>query len=175
MTVCRAVPLAAMFIAGLLHPAAAQFGGMPGMPGSPGFGAPPPAPPPACQQLLTLRDDTQKHANAIQAANQRKASPVEACKLFKTFLAAETKMIKAIAENGSQCGVPPEVPGQMRAGHAKAEQVAKQVCEMAAQGSRPTGPSLSDALGTTPVVPNTTAPKTGGGAFDTLTGNALAR
>jgi hypothetical protein len=176
MTVCRAVPLAAVFIAVMLYPASAQFGGMPGMPGSPGFGAPPAAPPAACQQLLALRDETQKNAAAIQAANQRKASPVEACKLFRTFLASDTKMIKAIVENAAQCGVPPEVPAQMRAGHAKADAVAKQVCEMAAQGPRPAGPSLSDALGTTPAVPNaTTGPKTGGGAFDTLSGNALAR
>jgi hypothetical protein len=176
MTVCRAVPLVAGFIAVMLSPASAQFGGMPGMPGSPGFGAAPSAPPPACQQLLNLRDETQKHAAAIQAANQRKAPPTEACKLFKSFLAADTKMIKAIVDNGAQCGVPPEVPVQMKAGHAKADQVAKQVCEIAAQGPRPTGPSLSDALGTTPTVPNTTTgPKTGGGPFDTLTGNALAR
>jgi hypothetical protein len=175
MTVCRAVALATLFIGVAFHPASAQFGGMPGMPGSPGFGAPPPAPPAVCQQLLAMRDDTQKNAAAIQAASQRKAPPAEACKLFRTFIASETKMIKAVVEHGSKCGVPPEVPGQMRAGHARAEQVAKQVCDAAAQGARPAGPSLSDALGTTPLMPNTTAPKTGGGAFDTLTGNALAR
>jgi hypothetical protein len=175
MTVCRAVPLAAMLMAVMLHPASAQFGGMPGMPGSPGFGAPPSAPPPACQQLLTLRDESQKSALAIQTANQRHAPAPEACKLFRTFLAAETKMIKAIVDNGPQCGVPPEVPAQMRTGHARAQQIAKQVCDAAAQGPRAAGPSLSDALGTTPAVPNAAAPKTGGGTFDTLTGNALAR
>jgi hypothetical protein len=83
--------------------------------------------------------------------------------------------MKAIGEHGPRCGVPPDVPNQMKVGHAKAQQVAKQVCDVAAQGPRPAGPSLSDALGMTPTLPSATAPKTGGGAFDTLTGNALAR
>jgi hypothetical protein len=182
MTLCRALPFVAMLIAVTAQPASAQFGGMPGMPGSMpgGFGAPPPqqGPPPECQQLLTLRDETQKHASLISAANQRHAPPPEACKLFRNFIAAENRMIKAVTENGPRCGVPPEVPAQMKAGHARALQVTKQVCDAAAQGPRAAGPSLSDALGTTPAVPSTIPPsgsKAGGGPFDTLTGNALAR
>ena len=59
-------------------------------------------------------------------------------------------MIKGVEENATLCGVPPEVPKQMKAGHAHAEQIAKQVCDAAAMGPRPTGPSLSDALGNEP-------------------------
>jgi hypothetical protein len=182
MTLCRALPLVAVLVAVTAQPTSAQFGGMPGMPGSSpgGFGAPPPqqGPPPQCQQLLTLRDESQKAASLIQAANQRHATPVEACKLFKNFIATENRMIKAIGENGARCGVPPEVSVQMKTGHAKALAVTKQVCDAAAQGPRAAGPSLSDALGTTPTVPSTIAPsisKSGGGPFDTLSGNALAR
>ena len=55
-------------------------------------------------------------------------------------------------------------------------QVGKQVCDAAAQGPRPAGPTLSDALGTTPMVPDSsTATKKGQGTFDTLTGSPLAR
>jgi len=133
--------------------AGAQFGGMPGLPGgSPGgvpgvggFGAPP-APPPACQQLLTLRDETQKHGIAIQKANERKATVQEACKLFKTYLAAEAKFIRGLGDNSRTCGVPPDAIKQAKEGHAKAGQVGKQVCEAAAQGPRPTGPIPWDAL-----------------------------
>ena len=146
----------------------------PGMPGSP-FGAPQ-APPAACQQLLTQRDETQKHGQALQAAGQKKLPPEEVCKLFKAFLAAETKMIKGLEENSALCGVPADVIKQVKAGHGKASQVGKQVCEVAAQGPRPTGPSLSDALGTTPMVPDSsTATKRGQGTFDTLSGSPLAR
>src|SRR5262245_18082401 len=71
-------------------PAGARFGGMPGLPGGgpggvlggEGFGRPPAAPPPACQQLIALRDETQKHGLAIQKANERKASVQEACRLL---------------------------------------------------------------------------------------------
>jgi hypothetical protein len=181
MTLCRALTLVAMFVAVTAQPTYAQFGGMPGMPGSPGFGAPPPpqqGPPPQCQQLLSLRDDTQKRASLIQAANERHAPATEACKLFKNFISAENRLIKAITDDGPRCGVPPEVPAQMKTGHTKALAVTKQVCDAAAQGPRPAGPSLSDALGTTPTVPSTVTPsisKNGGGPFDTLSGNALAR
>jgi hypothetical protein len=148
----------------------------PGMsPGTPGgaFSAPQPQePPPACQQLLGNRDEVAKHGQALQAAGQKKVPPDELCKLFKTFLTAESKMIKGLEEHSATCGVPPEVTKQVKAGHGKASQMGKQVCDMAAQGPRPTGPSLSDALGTTPLVPDA---KKGQSTFDTLTGSPLAQ
>ena len=69
MMICRV--LLAMAIVGLTIPyAGAQFGGMPGMPGSGppggGFGGPPQGPPPQCKELLSLRDDLQKHGAAIE-------------------------------------------------------------------------------------------------------------
>jgi hypothetical protein len=63
---------------------------------------------------------------------------------------------------------------QVKQGHTKASEVAKQVCEAAAQGARPAAPSLSDALGVSPTMPDTSK-KTGGGTFDTLSGNVLSR
>ena len=120
-----------------------------------------------------MRDQTQKHASAIGAANERKASPQEACALFRTFLASETKMIKRVEEQGARCGIPSDVPKQMKAGHAKAAEIAKKVCEAAAHPPRPAGPTFSDVFGT-PTVPEN-KPKSGGGTFDTLTGNALSR
>src|SRR5262245_26966324 len=186
MTLCRTllfatVVVAAPFVAHL--GAHAQFGGMPGMPGMPGgapggFGAPPPqqaGPPPACRDLLTLRDETQKHGMAIQKANERKASVQDACKLFKSFLAAEAKFIKGLEDNSRTCGVPPDAIKQAKDGHAKAGQVGKQVCEAAAQPQRPAGPSLSDALGAGPVMPENSKSTAGSGAFDTLSGNVLSR
>jgi len=177
MMVYRALPLVAMLVAVPLHQAGAQFGGMPGMPGSPGmpgagFGGQPAAPPPACQQLLTLRDETEKNGKAIQHANERKASVQVACRLFKAYLSTETKFIKAMEDNARTCGVPPDAIKHIKDAHGRASQIGKEVCDAAAQGPRPAGPSLSDALGVGSVVPDTTKP---GGAFDTLSGNALAR
>src|SRR5262245_43498157 len=154
MRVCRALLLAALIVVTPFG-ARAQFGGMPGIPGGPpgvpgtgGFGAPN-APPPACQQLLALRDETQKHGMAIQKANERKATVQDACQLFKTFLVAEAKFIRGLEDNSRTCGVPPDAIKQAREGHAKAQQVAKQVCDAAAQGPRPGGPTgdFFDSLG----------------------------
>jgi hypothetical protein len=168
-----------------LWPAAAQFGGMPGLPGSPGVsqgpapntpgGAFTPAqPPPGCQQLLAAREEVGKHGQALQTAGQKKAPPEELCKLFKAFLAAETKMIKSLQDNSATCGVPPDVLKQVKEGHGKASDVGKRVCDAAALGARPAGPSLSDALGATPTVPDpSTSTKKGQSTFDTLTGSPL--
>jgi hypothetical protein len=180
MTLNRALPWVLVLAVLPLSPAAAQFGGMPGMPGSPGmspggFGAPQ-EPPPACQQLLANRDETAKHGQAIHAAGQKKVPPEELCKLFKTFLSSESKMLKGLEQNSAICGVPPEVLKQVKASHEKAAQVGKNICDAAAQGPRPAGPSLSDALGPTPMVPDSSsATKKGQGTFDTLTGSPLAR
>jgi hypothetical protein len=184
MTLSRALPLALVLAVMPLWPAAAQFGGMPGMPGAPGmspapggaFSSAPQEPPRACQQLLGTRDEVAKHGQALQAAGQKKAPPEELCKLFKAFLAAESKMMKGLEEHSATCGVPSEVIKQVKAGHGKASEMGKKICEVAAQGPRPAGPSLSDALGTTPMVPDaSTGTKKGQSTFDTLTGSPLSQ
>jgi len=107
------------------------------MPGE--FGVPPPqaGPPPECRELMTIRDEAQKHGVAIQKANERKATVQEACKLFKNFLAAEAKFIRGLEDNSRTCGVPPDAIKQAREGHAKASEVGKQVCDAAARDPRP--------------------------------------
>jgi len=201
MTTYRLLVLAAVLATSFAGPAAAQFGGMPGMgdptgmpgmpggypggmpgyPGMPGYGAPQPsqpaAPPPACQKLMSLRDETQKTGLAVQAAGKKKASPAEACKLFNVFAAAESKFARGLEEGKAQCGVPDEVIKRTKAELEQISQIRKQVCELAAQGPQNAGPSLSDALNSTPTLPETPTggakPKTS--TFDTLQGNVLVR
>jgi hypothetical protein len=180
MTVSRTL-LFATFVVAAPFAAYGQFGGMPGMPGMPGgmpggggFGAPQQGPPPACRDLLSLRDEVQKHGTAIQKANERKADVKTACQLFKNFLSAESKFIKSLEDNSRTCGVPPDAIKGAKEGHTKAAAVGKQVCDVAAQGPRPAGPSLSEALGAGLVMPEGSR-SSGGGAFDTLNGNVLSR
>jgi len=181
MTLSRAIPFALALVVLPLEAVQAQFGGMPGMPGAqggPGFGPPPQQPPAVCQQLLVMRDETAKHAQAIKAASEKKKKPTpdEACKLFKIFLGSEAKMIKSLEQQSATCGVPAETIKQVKAQHTQASATGKQVCDAAARGPQQAGPSFSDALGTTPLVPDTAdQTKQRGGAFDTLTGNALQR
>ena len=144
MRVCRILVFASVLIAAPFA-AYGQFGGVPGMPGSVpgapgGFGVPPPQANP-CQQLMSLRDETQKYGMAIQKANERKATVQEACKLFKTYLAAEAKFIRGLEDNSRTCGVAPDAIKQAKEGHAKAGQIGKQVCDAADQGPRPRGPT----------------------------------
>src|ERR1700730_8998637 len=122
MTICRVLALVAVLAMASAYSAQAQFGGMPGMRGSPGgggFGGPPPpqaGPPPVCLQLMTMRDEYQKNGAALGAAQQRKEKiePVEACKLFKVFLASEAKFIQGLTENSATCGVPPQTIKQFQ-------------------------------------------------------------
>jgi hypothetical protein len=134
MRLHRIVVLTIVFATASAHQAQAQFGGMPGTPGmeGPGFGGPPAAPPPACLQLMTLRDETQKNGAAIMAASRRTAEPAETCKLFNAFLDREGRFIEAMEENGAQCGLSEQAIKQSQDGHGKASQIGRQVCNLAA-------------------------------------------
>ena len=145
MTSGRALPLVLAFVALSFASAYAQFGGMGmGVPGSPGMGGMQSAPMrrsarsrnsrrAACQNLMALRDETQKAGKALKTASEKKAPPEEACKLFKVFVAAESKMIKGLEENSQVCGVPPDAIKQVKAQHVSVSKMAKQVCDAAAQ------------------------------------------
>jgi hypothetical protein len=178
MIICRAL-LALAIVGSTIPYAGAQFGGMPGMPGSPGagggFGAPQQSgPPPKCQGLLTIRDELQNHGKAIEQANNKKADVKVACRLFRNYIATEAKMLKMLEVDGPACGAGAQILQQVRGSHAKAQQIGKQVCDAAARGPAPSGPTLSDALGTSPALPDTREKK-GAGTFETLTGNPFAR
>jgi hypothetical protein len=105
----------------------------------------------ACQELLTLRNEVGKHGQAIQAAAKKKVGAEQLCKLFGAFLAAESNMLKTLEERKATCGVSNEVIKQVKEGHGKASNVAKQVCEVAQgqpAGLMPSGqnPAACDGL-----------------------------
>jgi len=162
MSLRRAVLIAVCVLPVAIGPAAAQFQQAPG---------PAQEPPPCVKEFLSLRNDAQKKAQAIQAASERKAPPAEACKLFTSFSAAESKMIKYAQENTVWCGIPPNVVDDMKKSHVRTTELRTQVCRAAAAPRRPAGPSLSDALSAP--IPSAGNIKPGRGTFDTLTGTPL--
>ena len=81
-----------------------------------------------------IRDELQKHGQAIGAANQKKADVKVACGLFRRYLATEAKMIEMLEADGASCGAPAQVIQQVRNSHAKARQIRKQVCDAAQRG-----------------------------------------
>jgi hypothetical protein len=128
------------------------------------------------KQILPLRDETQKRGLAIQAASKRKAPPQEACKIIQEFVKAEQRFVSFISAKQTACQIPPDVPKQLKANHAKSEELQRKVCaaaEGAPQGGS-AGPTLSDVIGS-PTVPEAPAKRTGGSTFDTLNGNVLTR
>ena len=135
--------------------------------------APPQQAPPCVQEFFKLRDEAEKKATAIRAANERKASPREACQLFGALITAQTKMLKYANENTTWCGIPAQVATDLKLGIAKISEIRTRICQAASAPVAKQAPSLSDAL--TNPVPDSNNIKTGRGTFDTLTGNPIGK
>ena len=150
-----------------------------GTPGGGGFGAPPQQQqaPPCFNDFVPLRQEAEKRANLLKAAIQKKVAREEACGLIKNFNAAESKVVKFVTANAQQCGIPPQAVTAMKANHDRTAKMQTQVCEgggAAGGPAKPTGPGLSEALGTSRgSTLDPLAPQSGG--LDTLTGNVLSR
>jgi hypothetical protein len=154
-------------------------------PVSAGFARPPTAPqqgggPPVdcMKEFVPMREDAEKRGKLIKEASDRHASADEACKLIGNFGLAEIKMIKYVESHSAQCGIPPQVADQLKAGHKNTDAMQKKVCAVAQQQQQkgPSGPSLSEILGSSAELPDAkTAKKSGGSTFDTLSGNVLSR
>jgi len=128
------------------------------------------------KEFLPLREDAERRGKLIKAASDRHAPPEEACKLIGNFGHAELKMIKYVEANAAKCGIPPQIPEQLKNGHKNTETMLKRVCDVAQNQQRgPAGPSLSEVLGSSSALPAATATKRGGSTFDTLNGNVLTR
>jgi len=144
------------------------------------FAAPPTqgGPPDDCMKaFLPLREEAEKRGKLIKAASERHAPPSEACKLIGNFAQVEIKMIKYVESHTASCGIPPQILDQLKNGHKGTEGMQQKVCGVAEQMQKqgPAGPSLSDVLGSATALPEVATTKKGGGTFDTLSGNALAR
>ncbi|MGA7253266.1 MAG: hypothetical protein WBX35_18805 [Pseudolabrys sp.] len=124
------------------------------------------------QEFFKLRDEGEKKAAAIKAANEHKVTPREACPLFGALVAAQTKMLKYTNENGVWCGIPKQVADQLKLAVTKVSEIRTKVCQAAANPAV-RAPSLSDALSNP--VPDSNNIKTGRGTFDTLTGSPLGK
>lgn len=125
---------------------------------------------------MPLRDDAEKRAAAVKAASDRKAPAQEACGLIKTYVQAEAKVVNYLTTKQTVCGIPPEVPKQMKVSHARSQQMQKVVCQAAAQpqGGPTAAPSLSEALGSSNT-PEVRSVKGRSSTFDTINGNVLQR
>ena len=83
------------------------------------------------KNFMPLREEAEKRGKLIKAASERHAPPDEACKLIESFGQAEVKMIKYVEANSAKCGIPPQIPEQLKKGHVNTETMQKKVCTMA--------------------------------------------
>src|ERR1700722_8308477 len=138
-----------------------------------------PLPPSATRPRPRPFQEPEQRGQVLKVAGERHAGPDEACKLITNFLQAETKMVKYVETNSARCGIPPQISEQLKKGHVSTEAMRTRVCGAAAQMQKqpqgPTGPSLSEVLGSAAALPEATVAKKNGNTFDTLSGNALTR
>ncbi|GLH80980.1 hypothetical protein SSBR45G_58890 [Bradyrhizobium sp. SSBR45G] len=130
------------------------------------------------KDFVPLREEAERRGKLIQEASKKKATPVEACKLFRNFSQAEIKMIKYVEANSARCGIPGQIAEQLKTNHKGTEGIQQKVCNVAEQmqkGGSPAQPGLSDVLGTSAALPEANTGKKGGSTFDSLTGNPLTR
>ena len=166
--------LAALITLGLTASAAAQFLA-PGMP-MPGQMPQQQQLPPCYAEFAPLKAEAEKRGLAVKHATEKKekASREEICALIKRYSEAEGQLVKFIKVNTAKCGIPPDAATQMSASHSRTLKSVNAVCSAGGGPAKPTGPGLSEALGTTrggtldPLAPNS-------GTLDTLTGNVLSR
>ncbi len=127
------------------------------------------------QQFTPMRDEVQRRAKQVQDASKRHATPQEACKLIGEFSQAEQRFLNFVSTKQSACGIPAEIPKQMKVAHGHTEQMLKQVCHMANAPQASAGPSLSDVIGSPSVPEDAPTKRKGGSTFDTINGNVLSR
>lgn len=179
MNLCRALFIAALALPIAAGPALAQAQPRQAptnpfdQPAISPFDQPPPqqGEPPCLKDFARLRDDAEKHATAVMAAQKNKVPLPEACRLLTLFSASQERFLVYAKKNQATCGIPPQLIQQITRGHDNVAKARTKVCQMAAQPQRPAGPSLSDALGA-PITDSSNI-RTGRGTFDTLTGTPL--
>ena len=128
---------------------------------------------PCGNEIMPLRAAVEKQGMTVKSAIDRKAPPPELCSQLKAMTTAEGKFVKYLKDNAGWCQIPPQAIDQVSASHANTVKIRDRVCDIAAKGppqrQLPTGPGLSEALGTSRAPTPKTA-KGGHGTFDTLTG-----
>jgi hypothetical protein len=139
------------------------------------MGGPPMGGPPMqsslCASFPRLRDEAKAKADAISAIGKKHGDRKDMCAAVQVFAAAEDKVVKFLLDNKSACGVPDQAVAQAKVMHGNTLKFRDTVC---AEGPKPKVPTLSDAIGSTPLDSSTNT-KTGRGTLDTLTGNPLAK
>jgi hypothetical protein len=148
-----------------------------GAPGG-GMGAPGGGMNPAREKCMTefskLRGNVENAGKTAKAINDRKGTREDFCKAITNLSGAQTKWVKYTTEHAKNCGIPPDVVSQLKAGATHLAKLKTNVCNGGgATAGAPPAPSLSEALGTATMPTTDDAPRRRGGTLDTLTGATI--
>jgi len=154
-----------------MQPAPMNAAPPPGMGMGGGMGGPP-RENPCMTEFTKLRTGVENAGKVAKAINDRKGTREEFCKAITNLHGAQVKWVKYTSDHAKNCGIPPDVVTQLKAGATNLNKMKTNICSGgAAGGGAPPAPSLSEALGTA-TMPTTSddAPRRRGGTLDTLTG-----
>lgn len=128
-----------------------------------------------CQsEFNKLRDNIQSRGKALQEAGKRKANPKELCARLVSYSNAEQKMLSFLIKRTQECGVPPEAAEGLKKSQVKTAELRTKVCSAANNpGPGPQSPSAGLSGAINPNAGSVPESPTGGGIFDTLSGNIL--
>jgi hypothetical protein len=125
--------LATMFIALAHHGTLAQSApaAQPG-PAGQGNGTPPSAD--ECKnEFAPLRDEAERRGQLIKDASARHAPPDEACRLIRSYVEAEIRMVDFVETQATACAVPPSVLAQLKSSQRTTEVLQMKICGAAQQ------------------------------------------
>lgn len=141
---------------------------------TPGPNEPPPQAN-ACQtDFNKLRDDLQNKGKSLQEAGKRKSTAKELCARIVNYATAESRMLNFLTKRAQECGVPPEAADGLKKGQVKTAELRTKICSAANNpGPAPQSPSAGLSGAITPNAGAVPEAPSGGGIFDTLSGNVL--
>jgi hypothetical protein len=130
----------------------------------------------ACgQEFVRLKGEVEKKGLVAKAVNEKKGTREDMCGAISGIHTAQTAWVKWAQDNSKKCGIPPDIIKTLKLGQTNLAKVRSNVCSGGpATAAAPATPSLSEALGTARIPPNSVATeKKRGGVLDTMTGTAI--
>ena len=132
-----------------------------------------------CQaEFDPLRIDLQNKGNALQIAGKKKSTAKELCARLTSYANAEAKVIRFLETKAKECNIPANAADGLKKSRERTVEMRTKVGAAATNQTQAPAPPPSQGLSgalTTGTGATPEAPQSGGGIFDTLSGNVLQR
>ena len=84
-------------------------------------------------EFAPLRDEAARRGKLIKDASVRHAAADETCRLIRSFVEAEIKMIDFVEARATACAVPASILEQLQSSHKTTEALQTKICNVAQQ------------------------------------------